>query len=135
SYTLNQTWITTTTANPWFYTLPAAALANGLYYVRVQATDLAGNLFTGLTSTFTYNTTLPSVTITPQAPNNGFYSAVQVSTPLAGTAPRAAVSGVVISTVALTLQDLTNGTSYFTGTAWQNGVASFPAQGPASGWS
>src|SRR4029077_20539228 len=129
SYTLNQTWITTTTANPWFYTFPAAALANGLYYVRVQATDLAGNLFTGLTSTFTWNTTLPSVTITPQAPNNGFYLAVQVSTPFAGTATPAAVSGVVISTVTLTLHDLTFGTSYYNGNAWQSGLVTFPAQG------
>jgi len=135
SYTSNQTWITTTTANPWFYTLPVGALANGLYYVRVQATDFALNQFTSLTSTFTWNNSNPSVTITPQVPNNGFYSAVQVSTPLAGTATPAAVSGVVISTVTLTLRDLTAGTSYFNGSAWQSGLITFPAQGPASGWS
>src|SRR5207302_79177 len=63
SYTLNQTWITTTTANPWYYTLPASALANGLYYARLQLTDFAGNPFTTFTSTFTYNTTAPTVTI------------------------------------------------------------------------
>jgi len=102
---------------------------------RVQATDFALNPFTSLTSTFTWNTALPSVSITPQAPNNGFYSAVQVSTPFAGTATPAAVSGVVISTVTLTLQDLTAGTSYYNGNAWGSGLATFPAQGPASGWS
>src|SRR4029077_504685 len=110
---------------------PAGALANGLYYVRLQATDNAGNLFTGLTSTFTWSTAAPSVTITPQAPNNGFYSAVQVSTPFAGTATPAAVSGISISTVTLTLHDLTFGASYYNGTAWVAAVSNFPAQGPA----
>ena len=34
---LNQTWITTTTASPWFYTLPAAALATGNLLLRPPA--------------------------------------------------------------------------------------------------
>src|SRR5207249_318549 len=55
--------------------------------------------------------------------------------PLAGTATPSGAPLIVVSTVTLTLQDLTVGTSYYTGTAWQNGAASFPAQGPASGWS
>ena len=81
-----QIWITTSTANPWFYTISNTALLTGIqYYLRVQDTDVAGNTFTLPTSTFTYNTTAPTVTITPNAPNNGFYSQVQVSTPLAGT--------------------------------------------------
>src|SRR5207302_8072099 len=135
SYTLNQTWITTTTANPWYYTLPASALANGLYYARLQLTDFAGNPFTTFTSTFTYNTTAPTVTINPLAPNNGFYSALQVSTPFAGTATPAAVSGISVSTVTLSLRDLTVGASYYTGAAWQSGAASFPAQGSVNTWS
>src|SRR5207302_9123682 len=63
------------------------------------------------------------------------YSAVQVSTPFAGTATPAAVSGIVVSTVTLTLQDLTVGTSYYNGSAWQNGLITLPAQGPSGGWS
>src|SRR5207302_7910278 len=63
------------------------------------------------------------------------YSAVQVSTPFAGTATPAAVSVIVVSTVTLTLQDLTVGTSYYNGSAWQNGLITLPAQGPSGGWS
>src|SRR4029077_19710520 len=64
SYTATQTWITTTTANPWFYTIPAGALLSGIqYYLRTQVSDFAGNTFTLATSTFTYNTTGPTVTV------------------------------------------------------------------------
>src|SRR5205823_3092855 len=38
------------------------------------------------------------------------------------------------STITLTLQDLTVPTSYYTGTAWQNGATTFPAQGPVTPW-
>jgi hypothetical protein len=41
---------------------------------------------------------------------------------------------IVVSTITLSLQDLTVGTSYFTGSAWQNGSTSFPAQGTVSNW-
>src|SRR5207302_9604703 len=138
SWQAGQLWITTTTVNPWIYTIPNSALAPGngkLYYLRIQANDFAGKLFTSQTSTFTYNTTAPTVTITPQAPNNGFYSAVQVSTPLAGTTSPSGAPGIVVSTVSLMLQDLTFPTSYFNGSAWQNGSTSFAAQGTVGSWS
>ena len=127
--------ISTTTANPWVYTISSSALVTGnLYYIRLQLTDFAGNVFTSPTSTFTYNTTAPTVTITPQPPNNGLYSAVQVSTQLAGTTTPASVTGVVVSTVSLTLQDLTTGTSYYNGNSWVTSVVSFPAQGTVNVW-
>ena len=126
---LGQTWIPTTTANPWYYTIPIPALApaNGsLFYLRLQLTDNAGNIFTSATSTFTYNTTAPSVTITPRFPNNGFYSAVQVSTPFAGTTSPSGAPNIVVSTVILTLQDLTVGASYYNGSAWTSSISSIP---------
>src|SRR5437879_3629480 len=128
SWQAGQLWITTTTVNPWIYTIPNSPLAPGngkLYNLRIQSNDFAGNLFTSQTSTFTYNTTAPTVTITPQAPNNGFYSAVQVSTPLAGTTSPSGAPGIVVSTVSLMLQDLTFPTSYSNGSAWQSGSTSF----------
>ena len=135
SYQSGQIWITTTTANPWSYTISSSALASGnLYYLRTQLTDAAGNVFTSLTSTFTYNTTAPTVVINPQAPNNGFYSAVQVSTPFAGTANPSGTPLVVVTTVTLSLRDITVGTSYYNGSSWQNGSASFAAQNSVANW-
>ncbi len=59
-----QTLITTTTASPWFYTIPSGALLSGIqYYLRAQATDVASNFNTTQITTFTYNTTPPTVTI------------------------------------------------------------------------
>ena len=129
--------VSTTTANPWFYTIPNAALApaNGSYiYLRTQLVDFAGNSFTTPITTFTYNTTAPTVTMSPQPPNNGLYSAVQVSTPFAGTTSPSGAPNVVVSTVILTLQDLTVGTSYYNGSSWVTGATTFPAQGTAGSW-
>src|ERR1019366_9314376 len=43
--------------------------------------------------------------------------------------------GIVISTITLTLQDLTVGTSYYNGLSWVSGGTSFPAQGTVANWS
>ena len=124
-WTTSQTWITTTTANPWFYTIPAAALASGnLYYLRLQLTDVAGNVFTGFTSTFTYDTQAPTVTISSPVAS-GFYSNVFVSTPFAGTAVDNGTNATGVSTVTLTLQDVTGAFNVFT---------SSPAQGNPANW-
>ena len=133
SYTLNQTWITTTTASPWFYTLPAAALATGnLYYVRLQLTDFAGNVFTLPTSTFTYNTTAPSVSIsTPIA--GKFYSTVIISTPFAGTASPASVSGIVVVRSCVSIADVESGYG-FNGSTYTSGSFFLPAQGTPANW-
>ncbi len=132
-----QTWITTTTANPWTYTIPNTALAPGdrksLGYLRLQLTDNAGNVFTSLPSTFTYDTNAPIVTVSTPA-GNGYYSAVQVSTPFAGTAAPSGALNVLVTTVSLSLEDLTNGTSYYNGSAWAAGATSFPAQGNVNNW-
>ena len=85
-WTPSQIWITTTTANPWIYTIPTNALFSGtLYYVRAQLTDQASNTFDTQITTFTYDTQAPAVTIAMPVANN-FYSALQLSTPFAGTA-------------------------------------------------
>jgi hypothetical protein len=61
------TWLTTTTANPWYYTIPNPALVTGnLYYLRSQIIDAAGNSFATPITTFTYNTSTPTATITPR---------------------------------------------------------------------
>ena len=135
SYQSGQIWITTTTANPWYYTISCCALASGnLYYLRTQLTDAAGNVFTSLTSTFTYNTTAPTVVINPQAPNNGFYSAVQVSTPFAGTANPSGTPLIVVSTITLSIEDLDGGPSYFNGSSWVGSVSTVSAQGTVANW-
>ena len=130
----SQTWITTTTAASWTYTLPPAALATGnYYYLRLQLTDFAGNVFVSKTSTFTYNTTAPTVTVVPLPPNNGFYSQVQISTPFAGGVTETAVIPVGISTVSLTIFDLTI-SSYFNGTTFGGSLVNLPAQGTVNSW-
>src|SRR5581483_4833899 len=92
------------------------------------------NTFTSLTSTFTYDTSAPNVTISLPA-NNSFYSAVQVATPLAGTALDVGSNPTGVSTVTLTLRDLTVGTSYYNGIAWQQGAITFAAQNFPASWS
>ncbi len=135
TWSTNQTWISTTTSSPWFYTIPSSALSSGiLYYLRLQVTDNAGNVFTSQPSTFSYNTTSPTVTISSPVTGN-FYSAVILSTPFAGTDSPSGAPFVVVSTVNLTLQDMTVGTSYYNGISWQPGAASFPAQGSINPWS
>ena len=137
SFTLNQTWITTTTAPTWFYTISNSALAPGngsRYYLRAQLTDVAGNVFDTPVTTFTYNTTAPTIGISTPV-NNGFYSAVQISTPFGGAASPSGAPNVVVSTIILTLQDLTVGTSYYNGSSWISGAATFPAQGTVASWS
>ena len=119
-----QTWITTTTTlNTWSYSIPSSALASGvLYYLRLQLTDNAGNSFTSITSTFTYDTQAPTVTISSPI-TGGFYSLVQVSTPFIGTAVDNGTNATGVSTVTLTLQDQTGSFSVFT----SSGASGTPA--------
>src|ERR1019366_3956573 len=73
SWTATQLWITTTTtANPWYYTIPTNALVtDNLYYLRMNLIDKAGNPFTSQTSSFTYVTEAPTTTFT--SPINGSF--------------------------------------------------------------
>ena len=124
----SQTWISTTVANPWVYTIPASALpatSGTLYRLRLQLTDFAGNAFTTQVTTFTYDTQLPVVVISSPIAG-GFYSAVQVSTPFIGTAVDNGALATGVSTVTLTLQDMTSTAFVFT---------SSPAAGTLPNWS
>src|SRR5208283_2735843 len=121
-----QIWITTTppVTNPWYYTIPNTALfTQNLYYLRIQATDFANNTFTSQVTTFTYDNTAPSVSISTPATNT-FYSGVILSTPFAGTATDPVNNPVGISTVTLVLLDQTNSTV----------VLSSPAAGTPASW-
>src|SRR5262249_9152195 len=96
----SQTWITTTTAPTWAYSLVnGAGLASGnLFYLRLRLIDVAGNTFTSQTSTFTYDTTAPVVVISTPTDNGG-YSTVKFSTPFAGTATDNGTNPTGVSTV------------------------------------
>ena len=125
-WTASQTWITTTTANPWFYTIPSIALVSGnLYYLRAQFTDVAGNVF----ATVDYHVHLRHASTerddftSPVA--NGFYSNILVSTPFAGTSADNGTNATGVSTVTLTLQDLTTTAVIFTSSAAAGSPASW----------
>ena len=126
----------TTTPNTWTYTIPSAALVSGnLYYLRLQLTDVAGNLFTTHVTTFTYDTQAPAVTIsTPVAGN--FYSLVQLSTPFAGTASDNGSNPTGVSTVTISITDVDGtGANWFNGSTYTAGGPFFlPAQGTPTNW-
>ena len=134
-----QTWITTTTTlNTWAYNIPSSALVSGnLYHLRLQLTDAAGNFFDTQTTTFTYDTQAPAVTISTPVANN-FYSFVQLSTPFAGTASDNGTNPTGVSTITISITDVDG-----TGANWFNGSGStyavsgpffLPAQGTVNNW-
>ena len=127
------TWITTTTANPWYYTIPANALVSGnKYYLRFQLYDAAGNLFTSQVSTFTYDTTAPTVTISTPVANN-FYSLIFISTPFAGTAVDNGTNATGVSTVTVQIADVETGFT-FNGSTYAAGSTFLAAQGSPANW-
>jgi len=88
---------------------PSLWFSDTLYYLRLQITDKAGNTFTSQTSTFTYDTTGPTVFIS--TPTNGaYYSSIQVSTSnFSGTTTDNGTNPTGLSTVTVTLADITGG--------------------------
>ena len=103
----SQTWITTTTAASWNYTIPSVALVSDqLYYLRAQFIDFAGNIFTTQITTFTYDTTAPTVVISTPA-NGAFYSVQPATANFSGSTIDNGTNPTGISTVTLTLQDVT----------------------------
>ena len=98
-------------------------------------TDGAGNQIITSASTFTYDTTAPTVTIsTPIA--GDFYSLVQISTPFTGTASDPGTDPAGVSTVTVSITDVDGGGSnYFTGSTYTGGGPFFlAAQGTVSNW-
>src|SRR5262249_31309288 len=76
-----QHWNPVTVAAPWTYsTAGLGLLPDKDYYIRIRVTDAAQNFFITQTSTFTYDTQPPTISLsTPTA--NATYSTVIVSTP------------------------------------------------------
>ena len=120
-------------ASSWTFTSPTWATGQQ-FFLQAVVTDNALNTFTTAASTFTFYTTAPTVTVsTPLL--NGFYGAVQVSTPFGGTATSLPPNAPGISTVTLTLEDLDSGpVSYFNGTSFVTSLSSVAAQGTVNVW-
>ncbi len=129
-------WNTVTLSTTWTYTTSGIGLTpDKNYYVRIQAIDRAGNTFTSPHSTFTYDTQIPAVSISSPV-DTGHYSsfATYVSTPFGGAASDGGSVPTGISTVTLTLFDVTF-SSYFNGTNWTGTTSSVAVQGAAANWS
>ena len=62
AWTPAQTWNPVGLVNPWTYSAPALVTGKD-YYLRLQVTDAANNVYTTPVSTFTYDTTAPTVTM------------------------------------------------------------------------
>ena len=122
---------TTLYSSSWTYASPTWATGKQ-YFLQAVVMDNAGNTFTTAGSTFTYYNTAPTVTISTPI-NSNFYSAVQVSTPFGGTATSLPPNAPGISTVTLTLEDLTSVT-YFNGTTFVGSVSTVAAQGAVNAW-
>src|SRR5262249_24670979 len=115
----------------WNYALAASTLANGeTYNVTARSTDNAGNQSTTGTSTFAYDTTLPTVAFTFPA-SGGLYNSSSWTGSVTGTASDASPGSV--ASVGVTVQRSTD-SEYWNGTTWQVGSFSLPATGTTS-WS
>ncbi len=142
-------WIPTISSNvatifvsSWTYTLPSL-VSDKNYYLKLQVQDnVTGtgvtphrNTYISTISTFTYDTSVPSVTIS-QPLNNAFHSQIQISTPFAGTSsdPGGTPSG--ISTVTISLTDVDGGgPNYWTGSTFTAGGPFFiGALGTTANW-
>src|SRR5262249_34355958 len=132
-----QTWNSVTVAASWNYTAPSL-IGGKNYYLRMRVTDAAqtgGNSFVWAVSTFTLDTTAPSIVLTSPV-NNAFYSGVQVSTPFTGTSNDPGTNPTGVSTVTIAITDVDGGPSYFNGTSFVGGGPFFlPAQGTVANWS
>ena len=100
------------------------------YSVTAKATDSVGNTNTA-TNGFTYNTTVPSVTVA--YPVNATTYGPNWSGTLSGTSASNAGSGTSISSVALTIENTTT-TKYWNGSAFVSGVTTVTPTG-TTGWS
>ena len=115
----------------WTYSFPSGNLVNGdSYIVTVEATNAVGGSSSVAASSFVYNTTPPTVTMSYPV-NNTTYG-TDWSGDLAGTA--AGVNGASISPVALVIED-TNSTTYWNGSAFQSNPTTVSAASSSGNWS
>ncbi|MFN0117549.1 MAG: hypothetical protein ACKVQC_04550, partial [Elusimicrobiota bacterium] len=122
SWTTTVTWLNTIldSQTVWHYDVSSFMVADTTYTVSARALDNAGNYSTVFsTRIFTVDLTTPTAAITYPV-NGNVYSAVQVSTPIAGTASDAGSFASQLSTVTISLRDLTD-VDDFNGTAFAGG--------------
>ena len=105
----------TTGTTSWSLSFPSSNLSSGdTYKVTAQATDSSGNVGTSSTVTFTYNTALPTVTIT--YPSSGAnVCACSYLGKITGTASSNSGSGTTISSVSVAIENTTT-------SMWWNGI-------------
>jgi len=117
----------------WSLTLPKSDLTSGdSYEVTVEATDSYGNLGTSPTVTFTYNTALPSVTITYPANTTAYGSNWAGS--ISGTAASNARAGTSITGVSVAVENTTTG-KWWNGTSFSGASQSLQTATGTTSWS
>ncbi len=127
-------WFVATGTTSWRYGLTASSLAAGSYTVRVRATDNSANVSTPSSTTFVYDNTNPSSTVTFPVANASYTTATWNA-------------GCAVSGVCGTASDATSGvkrvevsirrgsTTYWNGTSFSSTAEIFlPATGTTS-WS
>jgi hypothetical protein len=122
SWTTTQSWIVTDLSGQttWSYTVPPEMISDATYTVVARAYDNALNVSTTYsTRTFTVDITTPTATITFPV-QSVIYSQIQVSTPITGTAADAGSFSTQLSTVQVSIYDVTDN-DYFTGAGYGAG--------------
>ncbi len=115
----------------WTYPLATGKLTAGhSYTVTVQTIDSGTNTTTSAASTFVYDTTAPTASITYPAASTTY--GTNWTGTITGTAT-AGASGATISRVALTIADTTNST-WWNGVTWQGSTVTVNAAGTTA-WS
>jgi hypothetical protein len=95
---------------------------DGTYTVQAKSTDKVGNTFTGTAITFTLDNTNPTTaSVTTPATGNTFRGATVPANFIGSAADNSGGVGLNANSTTFTLQRPDN--TYWTGTAWQAGVA------------
>ncbi len=124
TWTTNVSWVAATVVpnTSWYYSIPTTMIADSSFTAVARALDYAGNYSTVFSTViFTIDTTSPTINVGFPL-NNGRYSAVQTSTPIAGTSIDPGTFAVGVTTVQVSVVDLDSGsTGYFNGVTFTSG--------------
>src|SRR5438876_787225 len=111
------TWTNTATLPTW------SSAVDGTYTVQATATDAAGNTFAGTAITFTLDKTAPATATVTTPANGSSFSASGVPASWSGSAAdNSGGVGLNANSTTFTLQRSSD-SFYWTGSAWQAGVA------------
>src|SRR5439155_1312205 len=115
------TWTNTATLPTW------SSAVDGTYTVQATATDAAGNTFAGTAITFTLDKTAPTTASVTTPANGNSFSASGVPASWSGsTADNSSGVGLNANSTTFTLQRSSDN-FYWTGSAWQAGIANLTA--------